>query len=327
MKRLTVFKKLVTAATVSLTLTACPPPRSPENPVEFSGKDSKGNTADFIMAVSPNDTSTKLSSAKLSKQFQSDPAIQNMLEKANKIVFVGAEGCDGSRNDEDNAGQIRRSLTKQLSRSINPQYQELSENFDRLKQFEKCPQKNISTKYPRRIIIIGLTRNSPIFNPIEAIKNGLENAKLKDLRLENYALFELIYRQPLKDNKKWQSKLIQGNDKNGNTVIFDVNFVTSGYWESGKDNKIVYAGESGGLDKLETQEINEKLAVADEVISVGAADCQGEDQSKQEALSRDRASNLQDKLRIIKIVNRERYPNYRRLILGQYLTKYCKDYK
>ncbi|MFB2920062.1 hypothetical protein [Aerosakkonema funiforme] len=137
----------------------------------------------------------------------------------------------------------------------------------------------------------------------------------------------MIYRQPSKDSKKWQSKLIQGNDKNGNTVIFDVNFVTGGYWESGKDNKIVYAGESGGLDKLETQEINEKLAVADEVISVGAADCQGEDTNKQEALSRDRASNLQDKLRGIKILNRERYPNYRRLILGQYLTKYCKDYE
>lgn len=149
---------------------------------------------------------------------------------------------------------------------------------------------------------------------------------MKDLRLENYALFELIYRQPLKDNKKWQSQLIQGNDKNGNTVIFDVNFVASGYWESGKDNKIVYAGESGGLDKLETQEINEKLAVADEIISVGAADCQGKNIKEQEALSRDRASNLQDKLRGIEIVNRERYPNYRRLILGQYLTKYCKDY-
>lgn len=173
MKRLTVFKKLVTAATVSLTLTACPQPRSPENPVEFTGKDSNGNTADFIMAVSPKDTSTKFTLEKLWEQFQGDKPLEDMLDKQNKIVFIGAEACDGSRNDEDNAGQIRRSLIKLLSSSINPQYQELSENFDRLKQFEKCPQKNISTKSTPRIIIIGITRNSPVFNRIEAIKNGL----------------------------------------------------------------------------------------------------------------------------------------------------------
>lgn len=106
MKRLTVFKKLVTAATLSLTLTACPQPRPPENPVEFSGKDNNGNTANFIMAVSPKDTSTKLIWEKLWGQFQGDPAVQDMLGKQNKIVFVGAEGCDGS-SDEENAQQIR----------------------------------------------------------------------------------------------------------------------------------------------------------------------------------------------------------------------------
>jgi hypothetical protein len=335
------FSLPVFFSVILLGLNACKAPNPPiPKVIEFTGTDSSGKTADFIMAAIPsNAQSQKFIDLDILKgELSNDSDVQSKFPDQFAIAAVGIENCDGTPDDKSNANRVRLATEKKAKTipflpdyvaNKQTDFNNFAGNFKKLEDLKTC-RNNSPTSNQQRVIFIGVKRLSPNVSIVEAINDGLNKPKVDDLNLNDFSLYQIIY-DPEKGN--WTSFPIDGKDKDGKRVIFDFFVLTNEKaWFSGSDHEFTSFANQGKepMGDLRTwiqgnPLLKTSLEVSDIWISFGVASCDG-NQAKNENLATSRASKLQSDVLKTITVNRTIQPEYARVVLGQYNGKCDNNY-
>ncbi|MCU0515484.1 MAG: serine/threonine protein kinase [Oscillatoria sp. Prado101] len=188
------------------------PPRPTQPPqrkgkVDFfpyqEGRDSKGRTAEFSVAVLSVEYKWSFGS---SYQIQyndkviavddlranlEQEGIQKIMENPSEIISIGTASCEGERSVEERRALERAKQIQLLSKKLFSKLGSVKGyRLLNLGQFARgeCQTSGDLTSYQRSIIIIGVRKKSEGVLLDEALRSRLENKPFADFTLEDYSL-------------------------------------------------------------------------------------------------------------------------------------------
>ncbi len=193
-----------------------PPLQEPQKPERMGdikyypylkAADSRGKSAEINMAILSDSYEWQRASADtvrlkgknqpvpisiLKQKLVNDGNIQKVMgNNPNRIIVLGMASCEGNSTNEEEVRAMSRAKTIQ-ERIVKPLFEVDDTSILNLGQFTKtfCMKDSKETSKQRKLIIIGVRKESPGLDAKDAVYNRIKNT-INEINLDNYTLGHL----------------------------------------------------------------------------------------------------------------------------------------